>query len=170
MIWQLIALFARMSLLAVGGVNSTVPEIAREVVTIRHWLTPEQFAQLFAIANAAPGPNLMISTVIGAHMAGVIGGLAATLALVLPSGAVVILAAKLWDRYRDNRWRGIIQRGLLPISAGLLISAATVLVRQADTGWVTVAVTALCTALAWRSRVHPLWLMAGGVVAGLVLL
>jgi len=169
-IWHLIALFARMSLLAVGGVNSTVPEIAREVVTVRHWVTPEQFAQLFAISNAAPGPNVMIATVIGARMAGVFGGLVATLAIILPSGVMVILASKLWDRYRETRWRGIIQRALLPISAGLLISAAVVLVRQADTGWVTIVVTALCTALAWRSRIHPLWLMAGGVVVGLVML
>jgi chromate transporter len=94
----------------------------------------------------------------------------ATLAMVLPSGALVILASKLWDRYRENHWRGIIQRGLLPISAGLLIAAAAVLVRQADTGPVTVVVTVVCTALAWRSKLHPLWLMAGGVVAGLVLL
>jgi chromate transporter len=170
MIWQLIALFARMSVLAVGGVNSTVPEIARQTVDVLHWLTPQQFAQLFAIANAAPGPNMMISTVIGAHMDGVPGGLVATLAMVLPSGVLVIVAATFWERYRENRWRGIIQRGLLPVSAGLLLSAAAVLVRQADTGWVTIMVTALCTALAWRSRVHPLWLMAGGVVVGLVAL
>ena len=71
---QLAGLFGRLSLLAVGGVNSTLPQIARDVVTEHHWLTAAQFAQLFAIANAAPGPNVMISTMIGAHLAGIAGG------------------------------------------------------------------------------------------------
>src|SRR5271168_3097119 len=127
---QLALLFGRLSLLAVGGINSTVPQIARDVVTIRHWLSPAQFVQLYAIANAAPGPNVLISTIIGTHMAGIEGGLVATLAMILPAGVLVIIVSKFWDRYRDARWRKIIQRALLPMTAGLVLAAGGVLVRQ----------------------------------------
>ena len=165
---QLALLFGRLSLLAVGGVNSTVPQIARDVVTVRHWLSPAQFVQLFAISNAAPGPNVMISTVIGAHMAGIEGGLVATLAMILPSGTLVIIASKLWDRYRETRWRKIIQRALMPMTAGLVLAAGGVLVRQSDTGILTALITFICAGLSWRSRIHPLWLLGGGALLGLL--
>jgi chromate transporter len=167
---QLVLVFGRLSLLAVGGANSTVPQIARDVVTNRHWLTPGQFSQLYAISNAAPGPNVLITTLIGAHMAGVTGGVVATLAMILPAGVLAIMVARVWDRYRDARWRRVIQAALLPITAGLLLAAGGVLARAADTGILTVAVTLVCTGLAWRSKVHPLWLLGGGLVLGLVVL
>jgi chromate transporter len=163
-------LFGRLSLLAVGGVNSTVPQIAREVVDQRHWLSAAQFAQLFAISNAAPGPNVLISTVIGAHMAGIAGGVVATLAMVLPSGILVIFVSRFWDRYREARWRRIVQAALLPITGGLILAAGGVLVTQADTGWRTAAVTLVCACLAWRGRLHPLWLLVGGAAFGLLVL
>lgn len=163
-------MFGRLSLLAVGGINSTLPQIARDVVTTNHWLTEAQFAQLFAIANAAPGPNLLIATMIGAHMAGFAGGIVATLAMILPAGLLVIVVSKIWDRYRETRWRRIIQGTLLPITAGLILAAAGVLVRQADTGVLTVLITLVTAAFTWRSRVHPLWLLGGGTLLGLVLL
>jgi chromate transporter len=166
---SLALLFGRLSLLAVGGVNSTVPQIARDVVTNRHWLTPAQFVQLYAISNAAPGPNVMISTVIGAHMAGIAGGVVATLAMVLPAGILVMIVSKIWDRYREARWRRIVQVALLPITAGLILAAAGVLVRQSDTGALTAAITLICAALSWRSRLHPLWLLGGGALLGLIL-
>jgi chromate transporter len=169
MLAQLALLFGRLSLLAVGGVNSTVPQITYDVVTLRHWLTPAQFVQLYAISNAAPGPNVMISTVIGAHVAGIAGGLVATLAMILPAGALVIIVSKFWEKYRDARLRNIIQRALLPITAGLVLAAAGVLLRQADTDVLLAALSLVCAGLAWRTKLHPLWLLGGGLVLGLCL-
>ncbi len=168
MLFQLAYLFGHLSLLAIGGINSTVPQISHDVVTVRHWLSPAQFVQLYAIANAAPGPNLMISTVIGAHMAGIRGGLVATLAMILPAGTLVIIVSKFWDRYRDARWRKIIQRALLPMTAGLVLAAGGVLVRQSDTGIFTAVITLICAGLSWRTRIHPLWLLGGGALLGLL--
>ncbi len=162
-------MFGRLSLLAVGGANTTLSQINRDVVTNHHWLTETQFAQLFAIANAAPGPNVIIATAIGAHMAGMLGGIVATAAIVLPAGLLAAVVSKIWDRYRENRWRRIIQEALLPITAGLLLAAAGVLVRQADTGLLTVLITLVCAACTWRTRLHPLWLLAGGTLLGLLL-
>jgi chromate transporter len=165
-LWSLVLLFGHLSLLAVGGATSTVPEISRQVVGVKHWVTPTQFAQLFAISNAAPGPNVIISTVIGAHVAGAPGGVAATLAMILPSGILAIIVSRVWEHHREARWRQVLQASLLPITAGLVLGAAGVLVRQADTGVFLGVVTVVCAGLSWRTSVHPLWLLGGGALLG----
>jgi chromate transporter len=167
---QLALLFGKLSLLAVGGANATVSEITRQVVTLRHWLTPEQFAQLYAISNAAPGPNVLIATIIGAHMAGIAGGIVATLAMILPSCTLAVLVSRGFERHAHARWRRVTQAALLPITAGLILSAAAVLARQSDTGWLTAAITLAVAALTYRTKLHPLLLLGCGAALGLLFL
>jgi chromate transporter len=161
------ALFAKLSLLAVGGVNSTLPSIERAVVEQSHWMSAAQFARLFAIAQAAPGPNMLIVTLIGARVAGVRGGLAATGAMVLPAGILVMMVASVWQRFAQARWRLVLQAAILPITAGLVLAAALVLVRAADSSVVLSIVTIVATILSLRGKLHPLWLLAAGAAAGL---
>jgi chromate transporter len=166
---QLALLFGHLSLLAVGGTNAVVPEIMR--ATIAHgWVTRGQFVQLFAISNAAPGPNVMISTVIGARVAGVPGALVATGAMVLPSGLLVILAGKGWETWRETRARRLLQAALLPVTAGLITAAAWLITSQAVSGMVTGAIAALCAYGSWQGKAHPLLLLIIGAAAGLLLL
>ncbi|EKN01360.1 MULTISPECIES: chromate transporter [Acidocella] len=167
---EIALLFGKLSLLAVGGANSTVPELAQVVVNQKHWLTASQFAQLYAIANTAPGPNVILVTVIGAHVAGVVGGLLATLCMVLPAGIVAAMVAALFNKHRQARWRRVAQASLLPLTAGLVLATSYVLVRQSDTGWLTALLTAATTLLAWRTRLHPLWMFGAGALLGLVFL
>lgn len=167
---QLTFVFGRLSLLAVGGANATVPEIARQAITLHHWVTAAQFPQLYAISNAAPGPNVMIATVIGAHLAGIPGGITATLAMVLPSCTLAAIIARIFARHSESRWRRVAQSALLPITAGLVLAAALILARQSDTGWLTTAITLATAALAWRTRLHPLLLLTAGAALGLALL
>jgi chromate transporter len=164
----LILMFGKLSLLAVGGVNSTVPEIARQVVTVHHWTTAAQFSQLFALAQSAPGPNMLIAALIGAHVAGITGGLVATLAMILPAGILVIAVSRLWDRFREQRWRRVVQAAILPITAGLVLAAGFVLVRAADRSLLFAIITIAAAGLTYGTRLHPLWLLAGGVILGLV--
>lgn len=164
----LVLLFSRLSLLAVGGINSTVPEIAHQVVTVHHWLTAAQFSQLYAIAQAAPGPNMLIVTVIGAHVAGIAGGIAASLAMLLPAGILVIWVSGLWERFRERRWRRVLQAAILPITAGLVLAAGFVLLRAADRSVALAGITLVTTLLIYRTRLHPLWVLAGGALLGLV--
>ena len=89
--------------------------------------------------------------------------------MILPAGLLVILVSKIWERYREKRWRRIIQAALLPITVGLVLAAAGVLVRQADTGVLTALITLVSAGFTWRSRVHPLWLLGGGTLLGLLL-
>jgi len=162
-------LFGKLSLLAVGGVNSTLPAIEREVVEGRHWMSAQAFAQMFAIAQSAPGPNMLVVVLVGQKVAGVAGGVVAALAMLLPAGVLVVVASGLWERFRTARWRRVLQAAILPITAGLVLAAAAVLVKAADTGWLLGAVTAVAAAMNLRTRLHPLWLLAAGAVVGLVL-
>ena len=164
----LVLLFGKLSLLAVGGVNSTVPAIAQQVVAVHHWISAAQFSQLFALAQSAPGPNMLIAALIGAHVAGIAGGIAATLAMILPAGILVMAVSRLWDRFREQRWRRVLQAAILPITAGLVLAAGFVLVRAADRSILFAIITIAATGLTYRTRLHPLWLLAGGVILGLV--
>src|SRR3546814_17994443 len=83
--------FAKLSLLAVGGGNSILPEMYRLTVDVEHWLTPEEFANLFAIDQETPGPNMLIVTLIGWPVAGIVGALAAPLALCVPPWTLTYL-------------------------------------------------------------------------------
>ena len=79
------AFFAVTSLFAVGGANSAIPEIHRYAVDVQHWLSARQFADSFALAQLTPGPNLIIVTLIGYHVAGIAGAVVATLAMCTPT-------------------------------------------------------------------------------------
>ena len=94
MTWQITDLFVQFSLLnfvAFGGVTAMLPEIHRLVVEQRQWMDDATFAQLFAIAQAAPGPNLLFVSLIGWQVAGIAGGIAATLGICLPVSIFIFL-------------------------------------------------------------------------------
>ena len=65
--------FTQLSLIAFGGGNTILPEMQRQVVDIHHWMTAQEFSALFAMAQAAPGPNMMIVPLVGWHVAGLSG-------------------------------------------------------------------------------------------------
>ena len=96
--------FAGLSLVAFGGANAVIPEIHRQSVEVHHWMTDKDFAALFAIAQAAPGPNFLVATLVGWKAAGP-GALVATAAMCGPSCVLTFWVAKAWDRYRETAWR-----------------------------------------------------------------
>ena len=98
--------FALMSLFAIGGANSAVPEMYRMAVEVEHWMTGRQFADIFAIAQVTPGPNVIIVTLIGYHVAGVIGALVATLPISAgPSYALPEPSRRAWPAASAPPWR-----------------------------------------------------------------
>ena len=94
-----------MSLLALGGANAVVPEIHRQAVELRGWMTERQFADMFAISQAAPGPNVMIVTLVGYHVAGFAGAIVTTLAMCGPTAVLAAYLSRTWDRFRHKPWR-----------------------------------------------------------------
>ena len=162
---QMAARFVLLSLLSFGGVNVVLPDAHRFVVDTQHWLTDQQFADFFAIAQAAPGPNFLMFALIGWQIAGVLGAITATLAIIVPAGTLAFIVGGLWHRFRNAPWRRAVQTGLAPITIGLVFSTGFVLSSAADHDWMTYAITAVTAVVALGSDINPLWLFA---VAGLL--
>jgi chromate transporter len=170
-IWSLVLTFGLMSLFAVGGANSAIPEMHRIAVDVRHWMTDKQFADVFAISQLSPGPNVLIVTLIGYSVAGVAGALAATLAMCVPTAVMAYYVSRLLSRSSHSRWPAIIQAALVPLSIGLMGASGLILALTSDRTWIAALLTAAVAALAFATRINPLWLLlAGGCLgfAGLI--
>jgi chromate transporter len=95
--------FALLSLFAVGGANTAIPEMHRIAVEVMHWMTDRQFADSFAISQVSPGPNIIIVTLIGYHVAGLVGAAVATAAMCGQTCVLAFLVARSWDRFKEAR-------------------------------------------------------------------
>ena len=157
--------FAPLSLLSFGGGNAVIADIAHQAIAVQGWTSEREFADLFALSRAAPGPGSMLAALIGWKAAGIPGALVATLAFYLPSAALVLVVVRLWGRWRGSRWHTAIERGMAPIAAGLFLAAGLV-VLQASPGGPAVWVAAIVTTvplLRWPGM-HPVPLLLGGAV------
>lgn len=159
--------FATLSLFAMGGANAAIPEMHRVAVGTMHWMTDRQFGDMFAISQLSPGPNVIIVTLIGFHVAGLAGAAVATIAMVGPTCFLAFLIARVWDRFKDAHWRIAIQAGLVPVSLGLIAASAFVLARVADSNVYAGAITAVTAIVAFATRINPLWVFAAGGILGL---
>jgi chromate transporter len=158
--------FAQLSLLAFGGTNSVLPEMQRQVVVQHNWLGAAEFAAMFALAQAAPGPNMMVVSLIGWRVAGIPGALVATAAVALPSSALTYLVSGTWHRFRDAPWRRALQAGLRPVTVGLVTASAALLIGSTTLGWGTAAVTLAASILFLATRLHPLLVLAAAAAIG----
>jgi chromate transporter len=158
--------FLLLSLLSIGGANAIIPEIHLRVVDIHHWMTDDDFAQMFALSQAAPGPNVLVVALIGWKVAGVAGALVTMGAMCGPSSVLTYWIAHFWERFRDAPLRVAIQRTLAPITVGLILSSGYVLTRTTDHNLLAYAVTGATLLLALTTRVHPLWMLAAGGALG----
>jgi len=163
--------FATMSLFAVGGANSAIPEMHRVAVEVRHWLTDRQFADVYAISQLSPGPNVLIVTLIGYSVAGIGGALVATLAMCLPTAILALFGSRFLTRSSEARWPAILQAALVPLSIGLMGASGFILALTSDRTLVAALVTVAAAVLAAMTRLNPFWMLfAGGFLgfAGLI--
>ncbi len=160
--------FALMSLFAIGGANAALPEMHRLAVEVMHWMNDRQFANMYAIAQVTPGPNVIVVTLIGYHVAGLAGALVTTIAMCGPTCIFAFFVGQTWDRFKEARWRLIIQAGMVPISLGLVAASAYVLANVAITGWVTGALVAATAVTTYFLRINPLWIFLVAALLGLV--
>jgi chromate transporter len=165
----LFVVFAPLSLLSFGGSNAVIADVAHQSVAIQHWTSEREFADLFALSRAAPGPGSMLAALIGWKLAGLAGALMATVSFYGPAALVVFLAAKLWGRWRGSAWHQAVERGMAPIAAGLFLSGGVAVLRVAPAGLAAwIAAGAAAAALLYWPKLHPLPLLAaGGMLFGL---
>ena len=118
---QLALYFALLSVVSVGGIPSVMPEMQRIVVDVQGWMSAAEYTQLFAIAQAAPGPNVLVTALVGWKIAGIPGGLVALGAFCAPAATLAYTVGGFWDRMRDAPWRKDVQRALVPITVGFIL-------------------------------------------------
>jgi chromate transporter len=162
--------FLVLSLLAVGGAITTVPDMHRFIVAEHHWLTDAQFTASIAIAQAAPGPNVLFVAVIGWNVAGPMGALVTMVGTMLPSTALTLVATRWGQRRRETRFVRAFKTGLTPLTIGLLVATGWLLARPyvdvTAQGLGAIALIVVSIALMLRTRVSPMWLVGLGAVAG----
>ncbi len=158
--------FGLMSLLAIGGANSTIPEMHRVAVEVRHWMSDAQFADMFAIAQLSPGPNVLIVTLIGYHVAGIAGALVATFAMCGPSAVLAYFVSSMLTRSSQSIWPAILQAALVPISIGLMCASGLILTLTTGGTWVAVVLIVGAAVLALATRLNPLWMLIVGGILG----
>ena len=171
MISTLVSLFLKLSafsLVAFGGINALLPTLYDLSVNQEHWINGQTFADYFAIAQAAPGPNLMTVTLIGWNVGGVIGAVVATLAIAWPSSIMIYFLQRSILGMRDIQKKKIIQAAAGVLAVGLVLSAAWGIALQINNSTAAHLLTFGTIAITLFTRLHPLYLIAIGGALGVL--
>lgn len=161
---SLLGVFAPLSLVTIGGGQSAIADINRQVVGVHHWLSQAQFVDAFAISRMAPGPGSLLVTLIGWQVAGFWGAVVSTIAIFGPTTFLIYAVAHMWSRDGGARWKRALETGLRPVAAGMILAATYVLLQAIDGGWIARAVAFASTATLLLTKVNPLLLIGAGVV------
>lgn len=157
--------FFLISLIAIGGVSATLPEIHRVFVENLHLMNNQQFAQLYALSQAAPGPNLLFVGLFGWQMAGFLGSVVSLVSLCGPTLAIAIVFEKIGAQYHDALFYRAMRIGLAPVAIGLLLSTAVLLIRS-QFNWKFLIFTGLNIFIMIRWKMNSIYLIIAGAAVG----
>jgi len=169
-LWMLALVFGQLSILAFGGGNAILPAMQNQVVNIHQWVTADEFTSMFALAQAAPGPNMMIIPLIGWHVAGPMGLLVTSIAKFGPSSIITLYVLKFWDSFKAHPFKAKLEHALKPITVGLVLASAWLIAETTAQNWILVAVIALTAGLSFYKNIHPFILMIIGAAIGAIFL
>ncbi len=161
---QVLGIFSLLSVLAVGGGAAVLPEMKALTVGPHPWITPDQFGQIYSLGQLAPGPNMLMVSVVGYHVAGWGGAAAALLGFFVPAGVITFFAGRAWDRFAESPWRTALARGLGPVTVGLILAGALSIAHTVMHGPLNWAIAAVVTVILLRVKINPVVLIAGGGV------
>lgn len=166
-LWALFGHMLLLSLLSIGGAITVAPDMHRWMVVEHHLLTDPQFASSIAIAQAAPGPNVLFVALLGFQASGLAGAAATLIGIMLPSATLALFATR-WGHARQD-WRAVraFKAGLAPITLALIAATGWLLTAPAES-WPSWLLTAAAALLVWRTRLHLLWMIAAGAVMGML--
>ena len=171
---HLLAMFSTLSLLSIGGGNAVLPQMHLDAVSGQHWLTNSQFADIFSISQAAPGPSILIVTLVGyaagltvgGVATGMIGGIVATAAMIIPAAALVFVLTRFWQKAQKSRLRHAVEKGFAPLTVGLILATSLVMSRAADHDWRAYLATGVCTLIFVLTKTNPLIIVGGAALMG----
>ena len=158
--------FAVLSLLAIGGAITTAPDMQRFMVGEKAWLSDAQFTASVALAQAAPGPNVLFVAVLGWNVGGLPGVAATMVGSMLPSTVLTLAASRWGARHRQSRGMRAFTNGLAPLTLGLLLATGWVLLGPSRGQWSTALLVGATLLIILRTKLSPLWPMALGAVLG----
>ena len=163
---DLIVLLVRLSFVAFGGGIAILPELQRVVVSDHHWLTSQQFASSYALGQLTPGPGMLMVLAIGYKVAGVPGALAAMVAMFLPVGTLAYIAGSRLDKLKGSPWRPAIQRGMAPVTVGLLLAGSYTLIQASAVDVISGLIVAAAVLMLLSRRINPIVIVLAGGAAG----
>lgn len=184
--WLLLLHFLSLSLLAIGGAITTAPEMHRYMVDDQRWLTDAEFTSSIALAQAAPGPNVLFIAVLGWNFGmnaattaaplwlqwtwGLGGVAVAMVGILVPSTTLTFAAARWGHRNRELRAVRAFKQGMAPVVVALLIATGYLMTMGQDgallDNWRLLLLTLLAALVVWKTKVHLLWLLAAGAMLG----
>jgi chromate transporter len=165
-LWAMFLHFGLLSLLAVGGAITTTPEMHRWLVAERGWMSDAQFTASVALAQAAPGPNLLFVAVMGWNVAGLMGVLATMAGSLLPATVLALTVTRWGARNQQHLGVRAFKAGLAPITIGLLLSTGWVLTEPLRVFPATALLVAVAVGFMLFTKLSPLWPIAIGAVVG----
>jgi chromate transporter len=158
--------FSMLSLLAVGGAITTAPDMQRYVVGEQGWLSDAQFTSSVAIAQAAPGPNVLFVAVVGWNIAGLAGVAATLVGSLLPSTTLALAASRYGHRRRESRAMRAFSAGMAPLTLGLLLATGWVLTAPVRDSWGALLLVPVTALALLKTKLSPIWLVALGAGVG----
>jgi chromate transporter len=162
----LFAHFLMLSMLAIGGAIATAPDMHRYVVAERGWLSDEQFTSSIALAQAAPGPNLLFVAVIGWNVAGVVGAAVTMIGILIPSTTLALAVSRWGTQRRNSRGVRAFTAGMAPLTLGLLVATGWVLTEPMRTSIGASALVVATVGTMWRTKLSPTWMIGAGAIVG----
>jgi chromate transporter len=158
---------AIVSSISFGGFPTVLPDVRAFVVTTHGWITDQDFTNIFAMAQAIPGPNMILMMgLIGWKVWGLIGALSASTATFAPPCAIYFAAFRLMHRFREAHWQRVLRSALIPVTTGLIIASGIVMAQAAGMTWAAIAVTSAAAIVMLTTRLNPLWLLVAGGALG----
>lgn len=162
---SLAIILAPLSIASIGGAMGIYAPLQHQTVSVKQWITPQEFLDLFAVCRFLPGPSSIIGAMIGMKVAGIMGAIVAMLALYVPSTALCYAMGRVWIEGEGKPWNIALKRGLTPIAAGLIMSGVLALFQLSGGSLLTGAVLLGSAAiLTWKTKMHPFPLLIGGAI------
>lgn len=169
--------YLSLSLLSIGGAVTTAPDMHRFLVDQQHWLTDAQFSASIAIAQAAPGPNVLFIALLGwnvglntgSMLAGLMGVFTTMAGILIPSSVLTYTAARWGHRNRNLRAVRAFKQAMAPVVVALLMATSWMLASTLGNklmDWPVWLLTAASALMVWRTKIHLLWLLGAGALLG----